>query len=770
MPTRFTYLLIPYLLILVFLSASCSNTRYLPKGESLYTGHEVKVQRDSMGKSEAKSLREDLAGLVRPRPNTKFLGLRVKLWLYHIAGKPKKEKGLRHWLRTKFGEPPVLASSVDLLKNEEILQNRLENRGYFHALVSGDTTEKNRRVSALYTAAPGPQYRIREVHFPVDSSDLGRAIAGTAPGTLLRPGNSYNLDVIQGERTRIDQLLKEQGFYYFRPEFLIAKADSTVGRHQVDLYMEVKPESPVRASRIYTIDDIYIYPNYSLNADTANREGVVFEGYHVIDSGRQFKPQVFSRTMFFKPGDVYNRREHNLALNRLVNLGTFKFVKNRFEEDDTSDSARLDVYYYLTPYRKKSIRAELFGTTKSNNSTGTQLNLSWRNRNALGQAEQLSITGYGASEVQVSGAQSGYNTYRLGAEATLSLPRFIIPFWDVNTAKEYVPRSLVNLGFEFLNRQRLYGVNSYRGSLGYDWKENLNKQHELYPVSINYVNATRVTQEFTDSVQNNPQLAPSLLKAIEEQFIVGSRYSYLYNNQAQVARKHHMYFNGTADVAGNVLGLLLGANGSGAPKELFNTVFSQYVRLDGDYRYYFRTGRNTEWANRVFAGFGLPYGNSRELPFIKQYFTGGSSSNRAFRARSVGPGTFRPDVASVRNFLPEQSGDIKVELNSEYRAKLAGPVHGAVFVDAGNIWLYNENPGKPGGRFSGDFLRELAVGAGVGIRVDITFLILRGDLATPLRKPWLAPGERWVFRDFDLKDREWRRENLIFNLAVGYPF
>ena len=766
MPKRFTYFL-----LLILLSAACSNTKYLPKGESLYIGHTVKIESDTTKKKESKALEEDLSGLVRPKPNSKFLGLRIKLWLYNIAGKPKKEKGLKHWIRTKFGEPPVLASSVDLLKNTEIMQNRLENRGYFHALVEGDTTEKNRRVTATYLATPGPQYLISTVNFPADSSELERAIAGAAPGTLLKPGDSYNLDVIQGERNRIDQLLKEQGFYFFRPDFLIAKVDSTVGRHKVDIFMEVKPTTPQNATRVYTIDDIYIYPNFSLNADTSKRNAVLFEGYNVIDEEHLFKPQVFNRTMFFKPGDVYNRREHNLALNRLVNLGTFKFVKNRFEEDNFLDSARLDAYYYLTPYRKKSIRAELFGTTKSNNSTGTQLNLNWRNRNALGQAEQLSLTGYAASEVQVSGTQTGYNTYRFGGEATLSLPRFIIPFWDVNTAQEYVPRTIVNLGFEYLTRQKLYGVNSYRGSLGYDWKENINKQHELYPISINYVNSTRVTQEFTDSVRNNPQLAPSLLKAIEEQFIVGSTYSYLYNNQPQVGRKNHTYFNGTADVAGNVLGLVTGANNNpGDPKELFGAVFSQYVRLDGDYRYYYQTGRNTQWANRVFAGFGLPYGNSRELPFIKQYFTGGSSSNRAFRARSVGPGTFRPDDASVRNFLPEQSGDIKVEFNSEYRAKLSGPVHGAVFVDAGNIWLYNENPGKPGARFTGDFLKELAVGAGIGIRLDITFLILRGDLATPLRKPWLAPGDRWVFRDFNLGSPEWRRENLIFNLAIGYPF
>lgn len=759
--------------LIIILTAGCSSVRHLPKGEKLYIGHTIKIENDTTKRAEAKALKSDLSGLLRPKPNSKFLGIRLKLWIYNVLGTPSKSTGFRSRLKNKFGEPPVLASSVDLQKNEEILQNRLENRGYFTAVVTGDTVSRRRKVTAKYVAKTGQQYLIASVHFPTDSTVLAQSIAKLAPQSILKVGDPYNLDVIKGERERIDQSLKEKGFYFFSPDFLIARVDSTEGTNQVDIYMSIKPTIPTRARDVYTIDDVYIYPNYSLTQtqiDTAKSNAIFYKGYHVIDRDSIFQPEVFRRVMLFNPGDIYNRHDHNLSLNRLVNLGSFKFVKNRFEVDrDKND--KLDVFYYLTPHPRKSIRAELFGTTKSNNNTGTQFNINWRNRNTFRQAEQLNISTYAATEIQVSGSQRGYNTYRFGGEGTLAVPRFLIPFFDVNTTNEFVPRSKVILGYEYLNKQKLYGINSFRGELGYDWKPNVLKQHELLPVSINYVQPSRIMPEYQDSIDHNRDLAPSLKKAIEPQFIVGSRYSFLYNNQTEVTRKNNFYFNGTADVAGNVLGLITGANAKkNDVKTLFNSEFSQYVRLDGDVRYYYKLGLNSKLANRVFIGFGLPYGNSTELPFIKQYFTGGSSSNRAFRSRSVGPGTFRPSDTSVRNFLPEQSGDIKLELNTEYRTKLSGIVNGAVFIDAGNIWLYNENPGKPGGKFESDFLKELAVGAGVGLRFDITFLIIRADLATPVRKPWLPAGDRFVLKDFNLGSSTWRKENLVFNLAVGYPF
>ena len=766
MSNPFKYICLLFLLI----SASCSNIKYLPKGEKLYIGGNVKIEGDSIKKSEKKALQTELKGLLRPKPNTTILGLRPKLLAYNIAGTPKKAKGLRSWLKNKIGEPPVFASSVDLKKNQSVLQNRLENKGYFQAVVTGDTTSKNRQVKAEYLAALGPRYLISSVNFPVDSGLLEKAILASSSKTLLKSNEPFNLDVIKGERERIDQNLKEKGFYYFSPDYLYVRVDSTVGQHRVNLYVTVKPETPTLVRRPYTIKDIYIYPNFNLTQsqiDTSKADAILHKGYYVIDKEKTFKPDVFSRSMFFKSGEVYNRTDHNLSLSRLVNLGSFKFVKNRFERNQSSFDPSLDAYYYLTPLPRKSFRGEVLGTTKSNNLTGSELSLSWRNRNTFRGAEQLSIRGYGSFEVQVSGTQSGFNTYRLGTEATLSIPRFLIPFVDINTSDAFVPRSKFTLGYEILNKRKLYSLNSFRASAGYNWKENIRKEHELNLLSINYVQPANITPLYDSILATNITLA----KTVEKQFIFGTTYSFTYNDQPEVARKNNIYFNGNIDLAGNILGLLKGADyTTGDTATLFGARFSQYAKVDGDFRYYFKTGRNSKIASRLIGGVGYPYGNSPELPFIKQFFVGGSNSIRAFRARSVGPGTYRLDDSSTDNFLPDQSGDLKLEFNTEYRQKLAGIVHGALLLDAGNIWLFRDNPDKPGAKFSKEFLSEMAVGTGVGLRFDLSFLVLRTDLAFPIRKPWLPKENRWVFDQIKFADKQWRRENLVFNLAIGYPF
>ena len=284
-----------YLTILsIILLAGCSNIKYLPQGEKLYVGHSVKIQNDTIPGRQAKALESDLTGLVRPRPNSKLLGMRFKLWVYNIMGTPKKSTGLRSRLKNKFGEPPVLASTVDIQNNEEILRNRLENRGYFTARVTGDTTSRNRKVTAEYVAETGQQYQIASVNFPKDSSLLAASIAATAPNSILKVGDPYNLDVIKGERERIDQTLKEQGFYFFSPDYLIMRVDSTTGVNKVNMYLNVKPEAPFRAREKYSIDDVYIYPNYSLTQteiDTSKSNAIYHKGYNVIDRDSLFEPE-----------------------------------------------------------------------------------------------------------------------------------------------------------------------------------------------------------------------------------------------------------------------------------------------------------------------------------------------------------------------------------------------------------------------------------------------------------------------------------------------
>lgn len=444
-------------------------------------------------------------------------------------------------------------------------------------------------------------------------------------------------------------------------------------------------------------------------------------------------------------------------------------MKNRFEV--LPDTFKLDAYYYLTPLPKKSLSAEVGGLTKSNNVTGSEITLRWRNRNTFKGAELLTLSAYGGFEVQYSGQYSGFNTFRTGGEANLTFPRFMIPFFRFNTSSPFVPRTNIQFGYDLLQRQKLYTINSYRGQFGYTWKESAKKEHNLNPIAINFVRSLNVQDTFLRAIQKNPLLQ----RTIDKQFIIGSNYNFNYNELVNgVKNAGGWYFNGLLDLSGNLLGLVTGANAkAGKEVNFFGSPFSQYIKTELDTRRYFRAGRNGQWANRVIVGVGYPYGNSTVLPFVKQFFAGGSNSLRGFRSRSVGPGTYNgARKADTLGFFPDITGDIKLELNTEYRTKLVSILDGAVFVDAGNVWLVNKSidSAQTGARFNKNFLKQLAVDAGVGFRIDLSILLLRLDIAIPLRKPYLPEGQQWVINDINIGNSAWRKQNIIYNLAIGLPF
>ncbi len=773
--------LIPLLLLLLLIGYGCSNTKYLPEGDMLYVGGEVTVKDTVIPKKQRKALEKEMEALLRPRPNRSFLGLKFKLYMYNIAGEPKKDHGFRHWLRTTVGEPPVLFSQVDLDYNADILQNYAENKGYYKARTSADSVSKNRRAKALYTVRPGKQYTIHKVIFPDSAGTaLDSTINRMKRRSLLRKGDPYDLGVIKQERERIDQRLKNKGYFYFNPDYILVKVDSTVGHYQVDLRVTVKPETPEKAKQVYTINNITIYPNYSIKNEQDSLHyppGSVsyYKGFKIIDSAHTFRPIIYDRTLFFKKGDIYSRRDHNLSLNRLVNLGTFKFVKNEFSPSDSVKNA-LDVYYYFTPLPKKSLRYEILGKTNSANYNGSEININWMHRNAFKGAEQFTATAFGGLEVQVSGQNKGYNIYRIGGETSLVWPRFISPI-HIADSSAYVPHTKLLLSYEYQKRIRLYALNSFRAQFGYQWKDNIRTEHQLYVGDINYVNPANVTDEYMAQVNGIPDSIPAnpaLGRVIQQQLIFGPTYSYTFTNTMQKRKKHTFYYKGSLDLAGNLTGLILGADAKGGdPKKILNVQFSQYIKMEHDFRHYLRLGEGSQLASRVNVGIGMPWGNSTALPYVRQFFIGGTNSIRAFRARSIGPGSYdyraQPEY-DPNSFLPDQSGDIKLELNTEYRAQLYRFIHGAVFADAGNIWLWNKDTSRPGAEFSGKFLNQLAVGTGAGLRLDLDFLVLRLDVAFPVRKPWLPEGNRWVFDEIDFGSRNWRRENIVYNLAIGYPF
>jgi outer membrane protein insertion porin family len=759
---------IKYFIVLsLFFTFGCSNTKYLREGDLLYTGSSVTVKDSVIKKKERKELEKELEALLRPKPNKKFLGLRPKLLIYNLAGEPKKEKGIRHWLRTKVGEAPVLFSKVDLDYNVAVLRNFTENRGYFKTRVSADSTAKNKRATAEYTVWPKRQYKIKEVQFPEDSSALGKSIARTSRRTLLKAGNPYDLEIIKLERERIDARLKEKGYYYFNPDYILAQVDSTKGNYEVNIKLKIKSETPDKATIAYKINQIVVYPNFSVLKDsvTYKKEDIVqYKDFTIIDSANTFKPRVFDRALYFKKGDLYNRKNHNLSLNRFVNLGTFNFVKNEFKVSDSLKNT-LDAYYYLTLLPRKFIRVEVLGKTNSASYTGTEINVNWNNRNVFRGAELLTVSVFGGADFQLSGENKGQNIFKLGTETSLTWPRLIAPF-RIESAQEFVPKTKATVRYEYQNRTQLYSLNSFKTSFGYIWKNNIRKEHQLNVVDITYVSPNNVTPEYQQDILDDSSLG----KVIEKQLIFGPTYSYTFTNTMQKRKKNTFYFNGELDLAGNVTGLLKGANvKQGDTIKIFDVPFSQYIKVKADFRHYLKLGKESELASRIVVGAGFAYGNSSTLPTTKQFVVGGTNSIRAFRARSLGPGSYQAPLTS-NSFLPDQSADLKLEFNTEYRAKIYGLMKGALFVDAGNIWLLNADPNKSGAEISKDFMKQIAVGAGAGLRFDFSFLILRTDFAFPLRKPYLPEGNRWVIDAIDFGSGSWRKENLILNIAIGYPF
>jgi outer membrane protein insertion porin family len=751
--------------LLAVLAPGCSNTAYLAQGERLYTGADVNIE-EKQDIPDKGDLENQLDLLAKPKPNGKLLGLfRFKLWLYNVG-----------FFKESLGEPPVLLQSAAPDRVAARMRTLLENKGYFQADVGYTVREKENTADIQYNIAVHSPYRINGITVKGANTALIDAIRSTMGETLLAAGDQYDLVKLKQERERIDAALKEKGYFYFSPDFVVFQADSTAGNRTVDLSLHVKQDLPAEATRAYTIGNIYIYSGYSLNRDSVAipaGETVSVGGCYYIDLDKKFDPDVIVRSMFFRKGALYSRNNHDLTLSRLMNLGVFKFVNIRFRDADSAGIPRLEPHIYLTPLPTKSIRFELQGVSKSNNLAGPVFTSSFRNRNFFGGAELFTLSLEAGFEVPIGGGQSGGNSYEIGTRGELELPKFATPFMLENVSSVFVPKTRIVLGMSMLNRLQYYQLFSVDASFGYNWKESISKEHNVSLLSITFAHLANATQKFNDLLSTNPLLR----RSFDQQFIIGQNYSFTYNDQLEKDHKNHLYFKGSIDLSGNLLQLaqslfIQHKATPDTPYEIFGTAYSEYYKFDIDLRHYYNTvDQRASIASRLIAGIGVAYGNSATLPYVKQFYIGGSNSVRAFAARGLGPGSYRiPDSVAAKSFI-DQAGDIKLEASTEYRFPIVSILKGALFVDAGNIWLLRKDPGRPGGTFSGKtFLDEIAVGTGFGLRLDLSFFILRFDLAFPLRVPYLPRGERWVAKKIDFGDPSWRKNNLALNIAIGYPY
>ncbi|MCY7356254.1 MAG: BamA/TamA family outer membrane protein [Rudanella sp.] len=782
-----------YYFILLALFQSCNIARRLPPNERLYVGTDINLSADStISKDDKKNLEGQLKDLARPRPNKTLFGIPYKVGFYYLLGEPKKEKGLRAWFRRKFGEAPVLASAKAISSNATIFAGLMENEGYFRSSVSGKLVEDGYKARGVYDARVPARYTIDSVLFLVDSTPARRAMFNISPQTLLKVGDPYRFATIQAEQQRISTTLKNRGFYYFQPDYVAFLADSVVGKHKVRLYLAIKPDMPVAAGLPYYIRNLYVYPNYNLASvsvnDTNRSLAYVAKGdtslrrVFIVDSARLYKPQLFNDILSLKPGRRYSSRAQDLTLSRFINVGTFKFVRNRFAPIQQGDSSFLDVHYYLTPYPKKSIRAEIAGTSRSNSLVGSELTLSILNRNFFKRAEQLSLNLTGGIEVPIAALGLVTRTYRYGATLNLTAPRLIVPFRIRYDQRQSLPKTLITLGYEAINRYKYYTLNSFNGSYGYAFRTNQRVEQTFTPFSINYLRVGNLGP-FSDSLAINPETAGFYNQLLfSEQIIMSSLYTISYSSSPRTNSPNTYRVQFGAETAGNLASLLIRPTDGYEVGRIFEVPYAQYLKLDLDTRYYSHITPGISWANRFLAGIGLPYGNINIMPLVKQYFSGGSNSLRGFRPRTVGPGQITREFDGQGFVFQDGGGDIKLEANTELRPKINQYLQGALFIDVGNVWLkdkanatlYGEldSLGRPLSNiiFSRNFLKELAVSGGIGLRIDLSYFLFRLDLGIPLRKPDRPEGQRWVLDEINLRSRDWRRQNLILNVAVGYPF
>ncbi|NNE32815.1 MAG: BamA/TamA family outer membrane protein [Winogradskyella sp.] len=750
-------------LIVITSVYSCSIAKYIPDNERLYTGATIKIVNDSIIEQE-QNLKAELETVLRPEPNSKFLGMYPGVYFFY---KTQKENPgfINRWLFKQIGEKPVYQSDVETYEVEDVLLNKLENNGFFYSSASSNFEEKELEASVTYKVNIASPYRMEK--YKTDSLPLPikDPIQNAVSETKLTKSMRFDLSNLKLERQRIDARLKTKGYYNFNSDFLIFEADTNqYANKRFDLFLTLKKEVPKRSTVPYKIKQINIFPDHDLK-DSIALEPRRFHNKDYLQNPLFFKPKYLDPFITLEEGQLYNPQVSKNTARRLSSIGAYKFVNIQYKEIDsilTDSMGFLVTNIYLSPLTKRAVRAELQAVTKSNNFAGPNLALTFSNRNLFKGGETFNLTANVGYETQIaSGENAGLSSLELGLNGELIFPRVISPFKINNNFFEYsVPKTKTGLGVNYLSRSKLYELLSGTATFGYSWNANRYINYDVNPISVNYTRLSNTTEEFEDILDDNPFLR----RSFDQQFISGLTMSFTYNGMVDTGSPFQFFLNTTLDVAGNSISLFDKEETAGAPNTFLGLEYAQYAKADIDLRFHFNFGNKKEQtlATRLFAGYGLAYGNSDVLPFIKQYFSGGPYSVRAFRIRSLGPGTYDEDSDpnSDGTFF-DQTGNIRFEANAEYRFPMFSYFKGAIFADAGNIWNSKANPAFNGeDKFTSNFINELGMGAGIGLRIDVQGFVIRFDLAAPFHDPSLPQGQRFDFRV----------DEPVLNFAIGYPF
>lgn len=762
--------------LFLFLVA-CSSTRRLQENQFLLVENRVKIEDPVKEVSTGAIL-----GLVQQKPNSKFIGLfPLKLWWNSIF--------------KKSGEKPVILDLSMVEESKDQMRKYLNNIGFYSAEINDTIKYKKKKAKwVAYDVKLGTPYRIRQINYDIKDDSIIKLVDQYFGSSLLRSSSILNSNTLDRERTRLTSILNNNGYFGFTKEYIYYEVDSALNNKQADVSLIIKnisipsedPSLPdiEENHKIYYIRDVFIQPNFmSFQSDTivydttvtllARRGDPILNKYYIVyRPPLKIKPKVITRSMFVENQNKFNATDAKQSYKKLNELTIFKYININFKEAENSPKAKedknyLDCFVQVTrnPVHSYSIEAQ---GTNSGGDLGIGGSLVYQNKNLFRGGEVFYLRFKGGMEAQEGGTTTEeslertflfFNTFEAGIEANLYIPKFLAPINQDVFSRYFRPKTNINLGYNWQDRLEYERVIT-NFSFGYDWTDSEFKRYQLFPLDINVVKVT-TTPAFDSILARESE---RFRNQYTDHLILGMRYSYIFNNQEMKRGKNFSYFRWNIETAGNLLNLIENITDSPVNDEGFQTVFgiqySQYIKSDVDYRHYFVFIKKHTIAARGVFGLAIPYGNSIDIPFEKGFFGGGANGMRAWPLRFLGPGAY-PDF----NPNIERVGDIKIEGNIEYRFPIYKVFKGAFFYDVGNIWLLKANSTFPGGKFEfNNFLSELAMDAGIGIRLDFKYFIFRVDIAQRMMDPALPRGDRWVIGAYN----GWF--NPVYNLGIGYPF
>lgn len=748
------------------LLAGCSTTRRIGEDEILYTGLKGVDVTTPDNEKFPEGVRSTLTEAVSVKPNNSLLGsasvrypFPLGLWVYNNW--PNPPKGLKHWLYEKLAATPVLVSDVRPEVRTHMLDELLENNGYFSGTASYELVKKRnkKKASILYKINAGHPYNIDSLILLPDSVPLYHVIDSVVNRSkYFKVGSRYSTDSLAALRVNIANAVRNHGYYFFRPEYIQYLADSTLNPGSIAIKLDIADNVSPLALAKYRTGQIttYIYKNRSGGTpDTTETE----RGTLIRYMPSRLRKGLIPSCIAFREGRTFSVRQMNITQTRLARLGIFNDISINVARDSTNTAEDLlDVTIECTFDRPLEASIEANVSSKSNSYLGPGLSLGLTNRNLFGGGELLTVALTGSYEWQTgSGTKNSlFNSYELGLKGTLAFPRLLAPD-IIPRMRRNINWTRLSLGIDLLNRPHYFKLSQFNAGIAYDWQSSKYISNTFTLFKMTYNKLQRTTAVFDSIMNANPAIALSF----QSQYIPQMSYGFVYDRAMNKSNTINVQFS--LQEAGNLFWSIYELCGKKGEKTLFKTPFSQFVKGYAQIVYGRRLFGDHWLVNRIGSGAAYAYGNSTQVPYSEQFYCGGANSVRAFTVRSIGPGSYRAPADQVNGYF-DQTGTFLFIANSEYRFPILGPLHGAVFLDAGNVWTLKNEPERPGGQLkANNFFKDLALGTGAGLRFDISMLIIRGDLGIGIHAPY-DTGKRGYY------NMESFKKSLAFHLAIGYPF